>query len=139
MDSPDFMDGTKERQVTFSGFCQTKMVGNHEHFFVRNPETGYLTDINNRLEELVLNYGRKVTAALYVSNDVATIDEIVETVLAEMDGVVDIEYSAYERSWSEYTSEIVYESSMKIGGHDFENILLSQYGKYILFTVAFPK
>ena len=139
MDSPDFMDGTKERQVTFSGFCQTKMVGNREHFFVRNPETGYLTDINNRLEELVLNYGRKVTAALYVSNDVATIDEIVETVLAEMDGVVDIEYSAYERSWSEYTSEMVYESSMKIGGHDFEKILLSQYGKYILFTVAFPK
>lgn len=139
MDSPDFMDGTKERQVTFSGFCESKMVGNYEHFFVRNPETGYLTDINNRLEELVLNYGRKVTAVLYVSNDVATIDEIIEAVLAEMDDALDIDYRAYDRSWSEYTSEMIYESSMRISGHDFEKILQSHYGKYILFTVAFPK
>lgn len=139
MDSPDFMDGTEQRQVTFMGFLESKMVGNYEHFFVRNPETNYAIDINSRLQELVVNYGRKVTAALYVSNDVATIDEIVETVLAMMDGVVDIEYSAYERSWSEYTSEMIYESNMTIGGHNFEKILQSHYGKYILFTVAFPK
>lgn len=139
MDSPDFMDGAKQRQVTFMGFLEIKTVGNYDHFFVRNPETNYAIDINNRLEELVVNYGRKITAALYVSNNVATIDEIVETVLAMMDGVVDIEYSAYERSWSEYTSETIYESNMTIGGHNFEKILLGIQGKYILFTVAFPK
>ena len=139
MNTPDFMIVGGKPQVTFSGFLTAKESSNFTHFFVQEPTTKYLVDINNRMDELVFNYGRKVTAALYVSNDVASIDDIITTVLAEMDGDVSIEYEAYERRWSEYTAEMTYDSSFKIGGHDFQKILASCSDKYVILVFQFTQ
>lgn len=139
MNIPDFMIVDGKPQVTFSGFLSAKECNNFAHFFVQDPQTKYLMDVNNRMDELVINYGRKVTAALYVSKDVASIDEIVTTVLAEMDGDISIDYEAYERRWSEYTAEMNYNSSFRIGGHDFQKILSGCLGNYVILVFQFTQ
>ena len=136
MDGMTLMRTKEVVEAKFAGFVEVGQPDNFDKFFIVDF-SGYKFDLLNRVEELVLNFGKTVSVTLHTANTPTSEDDIITNVLGKMDGDVSIDYDAYQCGYSEYTNWMEYETGFWVGGHDFTKILTSFVGKYMILTMSF--
>jgi len=98
---------------------------------------GYKVDLFGRLNEAIYNYGNRVAVRYWVSDEPRTKDELITAILERLDGSISIDFDRYEYVYSEWTTDVTYTTTFKVGGHDLFTELKGKEGKYLYLEVEF--
>jgi len=93
--------------------------------------SGYEIDLLLRFIEWVGCNDGKVSVRYWISNHRTTFKEAHDGFVKIICGALDADCEANEYSYSEWTSGIDYDSSLKVGGHDLLAELQAQQGKWL--------
>jgi len=99
--------------------------------------SGYRINLISRIEELVMNFGRKIALRYWITNERVSAKELLNYTILLQTGELDISREANDYCYSEYTNGTDYDIHLKIGGHDLHNELLSNNKKYAYIIISF--
>lgn len=94
--------------------------------FIGNAEFPFTHIWNDELT------GKMVNVRYWISENEMTKEQLKENTLLSISGSVEADYSA---RYSDITGFLYADSFLKIGGHDFFNVLYNNNGKYLYMEV----
>ena len=98
-------------------------------------EDGYKINLINYFDELIYNYGNKVTIRYWTAANRQTDDNIKKGVIYTVSGRIDAKFDKEDYQYSEYTSGTDYNSILNIGNHNLYRELLEKEDKYLLLEI----
>ena len=98
-------------------------------------EDGYKINLINYFDELIYNYGNKVTIRYWTAANRQTDDNIKKGVIYTVAGRIDAKFDKEDYQYSEYTSGTDYNSILNIGNHNLYRELLEKEDKYLLLEI----
>lgn len=129
----------KEQKIIKLKFKGEIVQGYYESYrvvFIKQPD-GYEIPLHARFQEIIHNYGNKVTVRYWTSKKKMSEEEMKKTAILEIMGCVDVDQRSYECQYSEYTRWTEYQTIFNIGHHDLHKDLYSRDGQHLLLELEF--
>lgn len=98
---------------------------------------GYRIDLVARLNEAVLNYGRKVNVRYWIAAARQSKEAMQKGAMMRVFGKIEVEHDAQEYCYSEYTSGCDYETIVNVDKHNLYYELLGHRGRFLWLEVDF--
>ena len=115
------------KQLIYKGFIT-------ERVYSDNDEALFIGDMGSPISEDLMDEinGEQVSVRYWISDVIQTKEELTESFLKNLFGVVDADYSV---QYSETTGYLWTDSKLNIGGHSLLDELESNIGKYIYLEI----
>lgn len=103
-------------------------------------ENGYIIDLISRLQELSelnVNVPSSIQINYHITNQLLTEKELKELNILSISGSIMVELEKLEYRYSEYTSDVEFRTTLKVGNHDLYKELSGDVGKYVYFEINY--
>ncbi len=110
------------------------MYGNWDVIYLEQ-KSGYKLNLASRFEEITTTYGKRLSISYWLTKGPKTAEELIKYNMLAADGWLDLGLEKNEIRYSEYTHDIDYVTTFKIGGHDILGELQSHIGEYLYILI----
>ena len=123
--------------VELKGILRTENINSFYNIVLEDSD-GYKTILISKLQELIYNYGNKISLKYYIANEPCEKEKIEEGFIKKVMGIVNVDYETDYYEYSEYTSGTDYNTIFDVDGHNLYNELVESYvGKFIILEIEF--
>ena len=100
-------------------------------------EDGYKVNLITLFDELVDNYGSKVTIKYWTAINRQKDDNIKKGIIYKLAGIVEAGFEREDYQYSEMSSGTDYNNILNVGDHNLYSELMDREDKYLLLEVTF--